>query len=378
MKKTKIVCSIGPSSVELETFSKMVEAGMNVARINFSHETEEGCEKVVHLVEEVNKQGNHIAIMYDTKGPDFRTGALMEENVELKEGETIQLVKEDILGTASKISVNYKSAIDTIPVHSIILIEDGLFKLEVIDKDSESLTCRILVGGSLGAHKGINVPGVDLEEPFLSEIDKKDITYACKHEGDFIALSFVSCKEDVLSVRKLIEENGSTMQIISKIEAEYEEINTQLAKQDIENREELENKKQTLEEMRINMQFLGLDLSKVPMQNLGDWKIYVIPVLYVITSFVSIKITTSAQKKAMKKKEVIIDENGKEASDDMLDSMQQMNNSMLYMMPIMSISIAVIAPLGLALYWLVSNILMIIERLMINKFIGSKEEEEDA
>jgi len=179
------------------------------------------------------------------------------------------------------------------------------------------------------------------------------------------------------------EKNGEKstypeIQIISKIEAEYEEINTQLAKQDIENREELENKKQTLEEMRINMQFLGLDLSKVPMQNLGDWKIYVIPVLYVITSFVSIKITTSAQKKAMKKKEVIIDENGKEASDDMLDSMQQMNNSMLYMMPIMSISIAVIAPLGLALYWLVSNILMIIERLMINKFIGSKEEEEDA
>lgn len=219
MKKTKIVCSIGPSSVELETFSKMVEAGMNVARINFSHETEEGCEKVVHLVEKVNRCGNHIAIMYDTKGPDFRTGALKEETVELKEGETIQLVKEDILGTSSKISVNYKSAIDTIPVHSIILIEDGLFKLEVIDKNSESLTCKILVGGILGSHKGINVPGIDLEEPFLSEIDKRDIRYACSHGGDFIALSFVSCKEDILSVRKLIQEEGSSMKIISKIES---------------------------------------------------------------------------------------------------------------------------------------------------------------
>lgn len=169
------------------------------------------------------------------------------------------------------------------------------------------------------------------------------------------------------------------IEIISRIEKEYGEVTTQLAEQEVENREELEHKKQSLEDMRINMEFLGLDLSKVPTQNLGDWKVYVIPALYVITSFVSIKITTSAQKKAMKKKEVVIDENGKEASeDDMLDSMQQMNNSMLYMMPIMSISIAAIAPLGLALYWLVSNILMIIERLIINKFIGAKEEEENA
>ncbi len=219
MKKTKIVCSIGPSSTDIKTFSDMVNAGMNVARINFSHAEEADCQKVIDLVKEVNQNGNHIAIMYDTKGPDFRTGALRDEFVELKEGENIQIVKEDVLGTSEKISVNYKRAIDTIQLHDIILIEDGLFKLEVIDKDSESLTCRILVGGSLGAHKGINVPGVDLEEPFLSEIDKRDITYACKHDGDFIALSFVSCKEDVLSVRRLIEENGSSMQIISKIES---------------------------------------------------------------------------------------------------------------------------------------------------------------
>lgn len=180
---------------------------------------------------------------------------------------------------------------------------------------------------------------------------------------------------------KITEENEGQngaypeIQIISKIESEYQEINNELANENVENREELENKKESLEKMRINMEFLGLDLSKVPTQNLGDFRVYVIPVLYVITSFVSIKITTMAQKKANKKKDVIVqNENG---SDEMLDSMQKMNNSMLYMMPIMSISIAVIAPLGLALYWLVSNILMIIERLIINKFIGAKEEEED-
>lgn len=180
---------------------------------------------------------------------------------------------------------------------------------------------------------------------------------------------------------KIVEENDGKkatypeIEIISRIENEYQEINTKLAQEDIENKEELENKKAEYEKMRINMEFLGLDLSKVPTANLNDWRVYIIPALYVLTSFISIKITTNAQKKTNKKQDDA--QEPKEASDEMLDSMQQMNNSMLYMMPIMSISIAAIAPLGLALYWLVSNILMIVERLIINKFISSKEEEEN-
>ncbi len=181
---------------------------------------------------------------------------------------------------------------------------------------------------------------------------------------------------------KITEENGGQrvtypeIGVISKIEEEYQEVTQKLQEENVENREELEKKQQEYDAMRINMEFLGLDLSKVPTANLGDWKVYVIPALYVLTSFISIKMTTNAQKKAMKEKESINSEH--QESDEMLESMQQMNNSMLYMMPIMSISIAFIAPLGLALYWLVSNILMIIERLIINKFIGSKEEEENA
>lgn len=139
----------------------------------------------------------------------------------------------------------------------------------------------------------------------------------------------------------------------------------------------IEKKGADNENVRINMDFLGIDLSKVPTQSLNDWRVYVIPVLYVITSFVSIKITTNAQKKLTKKKDIVI-ENGEEKQPNELDSMQQMNNTMLYMMPIMSISIAVIAPLGLALYWLVSNILMIIERLVIDKVMNAKEDVEDA
>jgi len=179
------------------------------------------------------------------------------------------------------------------------------------------------------------------------------------------------------------ENNGNRtnyieIEVISRIEKDYQDINNKLLGENVENKEELENKKQNLEKLHVNMDLLGLDLSKVPMQNLNDWKVYIIPILYVITSFISIKITTATQKKTNEKKDIIIDNNKENSnSEEMLDSMNQMNNSMSYMMPIMSISIAAIAPLGLALYWLVSNILIILERLVINKFIGSKEEKDD-
>ncbi len=168
-----------------------------------------------------------------------------------------------------------------------------------------------------------------------------------------------------------IEESSNTkssykeIAIINAVESDYKQIEGQLKDENIENREELENRKAQLEELRINMEFLSIDLSKVPTQSLNDWKVYIIPILYVITSFISIRMTTKIQ--TTKKKE------GEEQSEE-LQSMEQMNKSMSYMMPIMSISIAVIAPLGLALYWFVSNVLMIIERLIINKIMGSKEE----
>ncbi len=170
--------------------------------------------------------------------------------------------------------------------------------------------------------------------------------------------------------------------IIDKIEKEYSEIEQQLQQENVENREELESKKEELNKYRINMEFLGLDLSKVPTESLNDWRVYIIPILYVITSFVSIKINTNAQKKMLeenKKKEIVVngDKEDKEKSEtDSLESMQQMSNSMMYMMPIMSIMIAIIAPLGLALYWLISNVLMIVERFIIDKVSFEKEEED--
>lgn len=170
-----------------------------------------------------------------------------------------------------------------------------------------------------------------------------------------------------------IQENVSSksaykeISIINLVESDYEQIVKDLENENIENKEELENKKAQLESLRINMEFLGLNLSKIPTESLNDWKVYIIPVLYVITSFVSIKLTTKLQNNKKENEEKTQQE----------ESMDQMNKSMSYMMPIMSISIAAIAPLGLALYWLVSNILMILERLIINKYMDSKEGEEN-
>ena len=167
--------------------------------------------------------------------------------------------------------------------------------------------------------------------------------------------------------------------IIDLAESEYKDIENQLQQENVENREELEKRKEEVNKLRINMQFLGLDLSKVPMQSLNDWRVYIIPILYIITSFVSIKITMNTQKKEKEKKnkDVIVQDEEKTKEDELTESMGQMNNTMLYMTPIMSISIAAIAPLGLALYWLVSNILMIFERLIINKIMSSKEEKDN-
>lgn len=162
--------------------------------------------------------------------------------------------------------------------------------------------------------------------------------------------------------------------IINAAETDYQEITNNLQKDEIEDKEQLENKRNELENLRLNMSFLGLDLSKVPTQSLNDYKVYIIPVLYVISSFISIKMTTNMQNNRDKNKE----ESGKGEDSNELEAMQNMNKSMTYMMPIMSVSIALIAPLGLALYWLVSNVLMIIERVIIQKIMNSKEEKENA
>lgn len=221
MKKTKIICSIGPSSYDYDTFKKMVENGMNVARINFSHATEDEKKTVLGLVKRINEEEDkHIAVLFDTKGPDFRTGMMKNDSIKLENGKKIKIVKDDVLGTEKSFTVNYKEALDSLEPGNEILLEDGLMKLMVLEKIKNGVNCEIIDGGILGNKKGVNVPGVDLNLPFISDLDRQDIIYACEHDGDFLALSFVSSADDVKEVKKILKEHGrEDMQIISKIES---------------------------------------------------------------------------------------------------------------------------------------------------------------
>lgn len=220
MKKTKIICSIGPSSNDPDVMEQMVRKGMSVGRINFSHATEEEREKAASSIREVRKRtGQNVAILWDTKGPEFRCGMMKEDQITLEEGTTIRIVKESVLGTEEQFSVNHPQALDSITIGSEVLLENAKMKLKVISKEEDGITCEIINGGTLGNRKSLSVPGVQLDIPYVSEVDKEDIKYACEHGGEFLAISFVSSAKDVLEVKEIIKSYGrEDLQIICKIE----------------------------------------------------------------------------------------------------------------------------------------------------------------
>ncbi len=225
MKKTKIICSIGPSTQNWESFKGLVDAGMNVARINFSHATMEERRIDEELIKRANEElGANIATLYDTKGPDLRTCSFENDQIELVEGETIKIVEDDITGTKDEICFNYKGILKDLKVGMTILLDDGFYKLiiEDTDKDGKYVICRIINGGTITSRRGVCIPGVKLNVPYVSEQDKEDIKYACDKDGDFLAISFVNCAEDIKEVRKLCASYGKpNMTIISKLETQY-------------------------------------------------------------------------------------------------------------------------------------------------------------
>ena len=222
MKKTKIVCSIGPASNEADVMEQMVLKGMNVARVNFTHATIEERDKAIASVREVRKRtGKSVAILWDTKGPEFRSGMLENDSIELINGNTIRMVKEEVLGNNERFSVNHPEAIDSLSVGDTILLENAKMRLEVISKEDDGVTCKVVAGGTLGNRKSMSVPGVKLNIPYVSEADRKDIEYACANGGEYLALSFVSCKEDVLEIKEILKQhNREDLQIICKIESD--------------------------------------------------------------------------------------------------------------------------------------------------------------
>lgn len=220
MKKTKIICSIGPSSNKYEVFKEMAYAGMNVARVNFSHASAEERKIVKELVQKINEEEDlNIALLYDTKGPEFRCGEVKDGGINLVPGELIRVVKTSVIGNEERFSVNHPKALDSLSVGNFIQLENGLMKIEVVSIEEDGVTCRVINGGVLGSKKSLFVPGVKLDIPFISEEDREDIIYSCQNDGDFIALSFVSHKSDVLEARKIIDKEKSNIKVISKIES---------------------------------------------------------------------------------------------------------------------------------------------------------------
>lgn len=219
-KQTKIVCTLGPSCEDYEMLSKMARAGMNIVRLNFSHGSHEEHLNRINTARKVEKDsGINLGIMLDTKGPEIRLGVFANEKEEYKKGEEVTIQREDIIGTHERFTIQCKELFDDIKVNDYILVNDGKQKLTVLSNDGNEMKCRVEVNGPLSSRKGCNVPGVKLSMPFISEKDDEDIRFGCKNDVDFIAASFVRRAEDVLAIRKILEEMGKPkIQIVAKIE----------------------------------------------------------------------------------------------------------------------------------------------------------------
>ena len=221
-KNTKIICTIGPAIDNEEMLIKMFNAGMNVARLNFSHGTPSTAVKQITRIRNVSLKANkHIAIMLDTKGPEIRTGCFENDFCVYHEGDIVKLVKEEVLGNKERFHITCKELFDDVTIGNKLLIDDGKITLDVIKVEEDTITCKFLNGGVVKNHKGINAPGINLSMPFISEKDYADIKFGCEQCVDAFALSFVRTKEDVLEVRKLLAEFGTpNIEIISKIESQ--------------------------------------------------------------------------------------------------------------------------------------------------------------
>lgn len=222
MRKTKIVCTIGPASESKEMLEKLVQAGMNVARLNFSHGDFEEHGARVKTIREVSREsGKTVAILLDTKGPEIRTHTVENGEISLSKDDEVIVSMNEVVGTPQKFSITYNGLINDVEKGSTILLDDGLIELEVIDinKKHEEIRTKVRNPGILKNKKGVNVPGVSVNLPGMTEKDANDIKFGIEQEVDFIAASFVRRASDVLEIRQLLEENGGEhIQIIPKIE----------------------------------------------------------------------------------------------------------------------------------------------------------------
>ena len=219
MKSTKIVCTIGPGSQDEKILQKLVEAGMDIARMNMSHGSYEFHITTINNIRKVSiKTGKFIGILLDLQGPKIRTGKQSKDIIELKKGSTLKLTTEDIVGNWEMLSINYKPLPEEAKPGEKILLDDGNIELKIKSIEDKIIICEVMNGGLIRSFRGINLPDTPLSTPALTKKDLEDLDFGLAHDVDFIALSFVRQAEDIINLRKKIEEKGKNAFIISKIE----------------------------------------------------------------------------------------------------------------------------------------------------------------
>ena len=219
-RKTKIVCTIGPACNNEETLTELCLAGMNVARLNFSHGTHEEHLKNIRLIQKVReKLGLPIAIMLDTKGPEYRIGTFAEGKIMLEDGDPFTFTAEDVVGDKSRVTVNYKNLPMEMEKGDRILLNNGLIIFEVESVEKKEIHCRVVVGGELSNRKSMSFPGKVLKQPYLSDVDRDDLKFGVENGVDYIACSFVSVRQDLLDIKAYLKEiGGESVDLIAKIE----------------------------------------------------------------------------------------------------------------------------------------------------------------
>ena len=220
MRKTKIVCTLGPASKKEAVMEDMLKAGMNVARINFSHGSHDEHKETIATFRKVrDRLKMPAAVMLDTKGPEIRLGTFAEKCVELQAGQTFTLTAQDVEGDNTKVSITFKKLAEQLEVGNIVLLDDGRIKLVVTEISGQDVVCRVENGGEISDKKGVNIPNVHLDFPYLSAQDERDLVFGIEQDVDFVAASFVRSKDDVITLRKFLDYyGGHSIKIIAKIE----------------------------------------------------------------------------------------------------------------------------------------------------------------
>lgn len=220
MRKTKIICTIGPSSETEATLIKMCKAGMNVARLNFSHGTHEDHQQKINRIINVREMLNlPIAIMLDTKGPEYRIGMFEDGKIELNTGDIFTFTTDDVIGNKEHVSVSYKDMPQCLSIGDKVLVNNGLVVFEVMKIENTNIVCKTIIGGTLSNKKSMHFPNKVMKGPYLSEQDKSDILFGIKNGVDFIAASFISSADDLMELKEFMyEHGGDNIDIIAKIE----------------------------------------------------------------------------------------------------------------------------------------------------------------